>query len=59
MPITYVNISAIGLPSATVTFSSANKYSYYEPVDTYSTTQMGKLEQLKLYGVIPNFDVEN
>ena len=59
MPITYVNISAIGLPSANVTFSSANKYSYYEPVDTYSNNQMGQLEQLKLYGIIPNFDVEN
>jgi hypothetical protein len=59
MPITYINISTIGLPSANVTFTSANKYSYYEPVDTYSKEQMGNLEQLKLYGVIPEFDVEN
>jgi len=59
MPITYINISAIGLPSANVTFSSNNKYSYYEPVDTYSKEQMGNLEQLKLYGIIPEFDVEN
>ena len=59
MPITYVNISAIGLPSANVTFSSNNKYSYYEPVDTYSKNQMSNLEQLKLYGIIPEFDVEN
>jgi hypothetical protein len=59
MPITYVNISAIGLPSANVAFSSNNKYSYYEPVDTYSKEQMSNLEQLKLYGIIPEFDVEN
>lgn len=59
MPITYVNISAIGLPSANVVFSSNNKYSYYEPVDTYSKEQMSNLEQLKLYGIIPAFDVEN
>jgi hypothetical protein len=59
MPITYVNISSIGIPSANVTFTSANKYSYYEPVDTYSETQMSNLEQLKLYGIIPEFDVEN
>ena len=59
MPITYVNISTIGLPSANVTFTSANKYSYYEPVETYSKEQMANLEQLKLYGVIPEFDVEN
>lgn len=59
MPITYVNISAIGLPSANVVFSSNHKYSYYEPVDTYSKEQMSNLEQLKLYGVIPEFEVEN
>jgi len=59
MPITYINISAIGVPSSTVTFSSNNKYSYYEPVDTYSKEQMSNLEQLKLYGVIPDFEVEN
>lgn len=59
MPITYINISAIGLPSANVTFSSNHKYSYYEPVETYSKEQMGNLEQLKLYGVIPDFEVEN
>jgi hypothetical protein len=59
MPITYVNISSIGIPSANVTFTSANKYSYYEPVDTYSENQMSNIEQLKLYGIIPEFDVEN
>lgn len=59
MPITYINISAIGLPSANVTFTSAHNYSYYEPVETYSKEQMSNLEQLKLYGVIPEFDVEN
>lgn len=59
MPITYVNMSTIGLPSANVVFTSANKYSYYEPVDTYSKEQMSNLEQLKLYGIIPEFDVEN
>lgn len=59
MPITYVNISVVGIPSAATTFTSANKYTYFEPVETYSTEQMAVLEQLKLYGVIPNFDVEN
>jgi len=59
MPITYINISAVGIPSSSVTFTSNNKYSYYEPVETYSKTQMGSLEQLKLYGVIPDFEVEN
>jgi hypothetical protein len=59
MPITYVNLQVVGIPSASTTFTSTNKYSYYEPVDTYSTEQMAVLEQLKLYGTIPNFDVEN
>jgi hypothetical protein len=59
MPITYVNLSSVGVPSSTVTFTSANKYSYHEPVNTYSENQMSNLEQLKLYGIIPEFDVEN
>jgi len=59
MPITYINLQVVGIPNTSSSFSSANKYSYYEPVDTYSTAQLAVLEQLKIYGVIPNFDVEN